>query len=277
MTDLAQVRPRGRGVPRRGSSARADFATLGGLAGGFALVAGAILMGGALTAFVDLPSIAIVVGGTLAASIAAVGAGGLLALPRAIGAALTRRRQDPLGAAYRVVALADLAKRRGVLALQAELDRPSDPTYLSAGLGCLVDGANAAEAERMMAAESHAVATQSMALIDTLRRAAEAAPAMGLVGTLVGLVQMLARLDDPSSIGPALAVALLTTLYGALLGYLVFAPLAAKLERDSGDELLVQDILRAGVTAIARGEHPRRLESLIVALLPPALRGGPIG
>ncbi|MGH8028687.1 MAG: motility protein A, partial [Arenimonas sp.] len=121
------------------------------------------------------------------------------------------------------------------------------------------------------------VADHNGKLVETLRHAAEAAPAMGLIGTLVGLVQMLGRLSDPAAIGPALAVALLTTLYGAVLANMVFAPLAAKLERDTGAELLVNDILRIGVAAIGRGEHPRRIEALIVALLPPALRGTAIG
>ncbi|MGH6718982.1 MAG: motility protein A, partial [Alphaproteobacteria bacterium] len=96
MTDLSQTRPGAR--THRSTSTRADFATLSGLVGGIALIAGAILMGGALTAFLDLPSVAIVLGGTLAVTVAGVGAGGVAALPRAMAAALARRSHDPLGA-----------------------------------------------------------------------------------------------------------------------------------------------------------------------------------
>ena len=105
-----------------------------------------------------------------------------------------------------------------------------------------------------------------------MRKAAEVAPAMGLIGTLVGLVQMLGRLDDPTSIGPAMAVALLTTLYGAILANMLFAPLATKLERNATEEALVNQIYLTGLNSILRQENPRRLELQLNTLLPPAQR-----
>lgn len=272
MTDLAQTRPRRHPPARSGAAPGADLTTLGGLVGGLALVVAAILLGGALTAFLDAPSVVIVLGGTAAVTIASVGTGGAAALPRAVASAVSRRAGDPVRTARRVVALAELAKRKGTLALQAELERPSDPPFLRAGLGYVVDGVGADETDGIMAAEAAAIADHHAAAAETLRRAAEVAPAMGLIGTLIGLVQMLGRLSDPAAIGPALAVALLTTLYGAVIATMVLAPLAAKLERDAEAELLVNDILRAGVRSIGKGEHPRRLEALIGALLPPTLR-----
>ena len=95
---------------------------------------------------------------------------------------------------------------------------------------------------------------------------------MGLIGTLVGLVQMLGGLDNPSTIGPAMAVALLTTFYGAVLAYMVFNPLAAKLERRAEHERLLGTLYLMGVTSIARKENPRRLEMALNTALPPAIR-----
>jgi len=123
-----------------------------------------------------------------------------------------------------------------------------------------------------MRTELHAIADRHNKGADILRRAAEVAPAMGLIGTLVGLVQMLGNLDDPSAIGPAMAVALLTTFYGAVLGNMVFAPLASKLERKSDEEALLNEIYLLGITSIARQESPRRLEVLLNTILPPANR-----
>jgi chemotaxis protein MotA len=105
-----------------------------------------------------------------------------------------------------------------------------------------------------------------------LRRASEVAPAMGLIGTLVGLVQMLGSLSDPSAIGPAMALALLTTFYGAVLGNVVLSPLAAKVERAAEEDALVKTLYTIGAVSIARQENPRRLEMLLNAVLPPGKR-----
>jgi chemotaxis protein MotA len=105
-----------------------------------------------------------------------------------------------------------------------------------------------------------------------LRKMAEFAPAMGLIGTLIGLVQMLSSLSDPSTIGPAMAIALLTTFYGALLANFVFLPLAAKLERNSQEEVLVNNVYLMGAASIGRQENPRRLEMLLNSVLPPSKR-----
>ena len=107
---------------------------------------------------------------------------------------------------------------------------------------------------------------------DVFRKAAEVAPAMGLIGTLVGLVRMLGSLDDPSTIGPSMAIALLTTFYGAILANMVFGPIASKLERNSSEETLLQNFYLLGAGSIGRQENPRRLEVLLNTLLPPTKR-----
>ena len=102
-----------------------------------------------------------------------------------------------------------------------------------------------------------------------MKRASEIAPAMGLIGTLVGLVQMLADLQNPDSIGPAMAVALLTTFYGAILGTIIMAPMAVKLEKNSSDEVMIKTLILTAATSISRQENPRRLEMLLNSDLPP--------
>ena len=124
----------------------------------------------------------------------------------------------------------------------------------------------------MLARESHATRDRHVRSASVLRRAADVAPAMGLIGTLVGLVQMLGNLDDPSSIGPSMAVALITTFYGAILANMVFNPLANKLERNSEIESMVNYIYAIGAASVSRQENPRRLEMFINTVLSPVQR-----
>ena len=136
----------------------------------------------------------------------------------------------------------------------------------------LLEGATGNEIEPIMQGEMRAAARRHTRTVGVLRKAAEISPAMGLIGTLIGLVQMLGNLDDPSSIGPSMAVALLTTFYGAVLANMVFMPLAGKLERNSSDEELLNSVYMVGAVSIGRQENPRRLEMLINSILPPSKR-----
>jgi len=132
-----------------------------------------------------------------------------------------------------------------------------------------VDGSEPDEVERIMQSELQATTERQTRAVGMLRKAAEISPAMGLIGTLVGLVQMLGTLEDPSTIGPSMAVALLTTFYGAILSNLVFTPLASKLERNSAEDALMNEMYVMAAASIARQENPRRLEMLLNTILPP--------
>ena len=133
----------------------------------------------------------------------------------------------------------------------------------------LLEGATSDEIEPFMQGEMQAAARRQIRTVSVLRKAAEISPAMGLIGTLVGLVQMLGNLSDPSTIGPSMAVALLTTFYGAVLANMVFTPLASKLERNSSEEALINQIHVMAATSIGRHENPRRLEMMLNTILPP--------
>ena len=249
-----------------------DLATLLGLAGAFAMLAIAVVAGGSPRAFIDLPSLLIVVGGTVAVTSISFSLGEVMRAQPIVMKAIVHKPQDPAAAARRVLALSELARIKGPLQLQDQLGSLVDEPFLHRAIGLIVDGTPTDEIERIVTAELEATAARHAKCAGILRRASEVAPAMGLIGTLVGLIQMLGSLDDPKSIGPSMAVALLTTFYGAMLANVVFVPLAAKLDRNSGQEALVNRIYALGAGSIGRQENPRRLEILLNTILPPAQR-----
>lgn len=246
--------------------------TLAGLVCGIAILAVAIGLGGSPGSFINAPSILIVIGGTVCAVIVSFSPGDVADSMKLAKNALSRPLPDVSEAAVRLLHLADIARQRGVLSLQAVLPDLADNTFLHKGLSLAVDGLSGAEVEAIMMHDLHAAAERRAIGVGVLRRAAEYAPAMGLIGTLIGLVQMLSHLDDPAAIGPSMAVALLTTFYGAVLANLVLAPLAAKLERDGSEDMLINQIFVMGTVSISRQENPRRLEILFNSVLPPSRR-----
>jgi chemotaxis protein MotA len=249
-----------------------DPATLFGLVCGFALLSAAIVLGGSPRSFINAPSILIVLGGTLSVITVSYSLAEVVNTFRVLGKTIVRNSRDPSEAAVSVLKTAEIARRQGVLALQNFLDNMTDEPFLQKGLSLVVDGAPTAEIEEVMRRDLQATLQRHAKGAGILRKAAEYAPAMGLIGTLIGLVQMLGNLDDPSAIGPSMAVALLTTFYGAVLANMVLSPLAAKLERNSEDEALLNLVYLTGAVSMGRQENPRRLEMLLNSILPPAKR-----
>ena len=247
---------------------RMDLATLFGLIAALALIAVAIVMNGSPLAFIDVPAILMVVLGTFAVTAISYTGEELREAQPSFRQAMFRTEIDPRVAARRVLTLADKARKRGMLSLQGDLHGVRDAPFLQRSLSMLVDGLQVDEIERNMTLEAHALAQGRHRAAAILRRAAEVSPAMGLIGTLVGLVQMLGNLDSPERIGPAMSVALLTTLYVALMANVVFLPLASKLERNATVEQLVSQIYTMGVASMGRQENPRRLEMLLNTVLP---------
>jgi chemotaxis protein MotA len=251
-----------------------DLAGVLGLGAGFAVILIAAVVGGAPTAFIDLPSILIVFGGTFAVTTISYSLPEIWRAQRLMLVALFSGTPDSGDAARRMLDLARLARNEGVLALERQLAQLRDAPFLRRAIGLVVDGATPEDVESVMAQEQAAIQGRHAKSASILRKAAEVAPAMGLIGTLVGLVQMLGQLDNPSAIGPAMAVALLTTFYGAVLANMVFAPLASKLDRNSAEEALVNRLYVIGASAIGRQENPTRIEMLLNTVLPPEKRLG---
>jgi chemotaxis protein MotA len=251
---------------------RAEKATLLGLLAGFGMLSAAIALGGSARSFLDLPSLLIVVGGTLAVVIVCFSWTEVLTALRVVMATITSASPDPTAAAVRAMEFAEEAHKHGPLRLEKLVEEQANPLFLRKAVALVVDGASIAELEEVLRNDLQATLHRFRRSAAVLRKAADYAPAMGLIGTLIGLVQMLGRLADPQHIGPGMAVALLTTFYGAVLANMVFSPLAAKLERNALDEELVCLVYLTGAVSISRRENPRRLELLVNSLLPPAMR-----
>ncbi len=258
--------------PIRRAPRGTDLATVLGLLCGFGLIGTAIALGGTPEAFVNIPAILIVIGGTLAVTTACVSLPEMArTLPTVMKTFITSTR-DASDAAIQALTIADVARKQGVLALQNMLGGMVTEPFLHKGIAMVVDGTPGEEVEVIMRRDLQATVQRHQKSTNVLRKMAEFSPAMGLIGTLVGLVQMLGNLEDPKTIGPAMAVALLTTFYGAVLANMVVLPLASKLERNSAEESLVSSIYLMASASIGRQENPRRLEMMLNSILPPAKR-----
>lgn len=251
---------------------RPDFSTILGIFFALALIAGAISMGSTKANFFDLPSVMIVILGTIAATSIAFTGAEMRRAAKIIGHSFFRKSWDFSVMARQLLDMAVMARKKGLLSLNAASAELSKDKILARAAQLLTDGYSPEDIERILSQEIDSLVERHRRSANILRRGAEIAPAMGLIGTLVGLVQMLAELDNPDTIGPAMALALLTTFYGAILGMVILNPLAAKLERNSNDEAMVRTLVMIGVASIARQENPRRLEIMLNSELPPNAR-----
>lgn len=249
-----------------------DFATIIGLGGGIFLVMIAIALGGSGAAFLDIPSLLIVLGGTVTVTMISFSIPEVLNTQRLILQTIFSARDDVQNIAREVIAISERARRQGEKDIERLMKSISDKPMLARGFAMILDGIPPLQVEQLLRQEVNAMVNRHNRSAGVLRRAAEVAPAMGLIGTLVGLVQLLGNLQQPESIGPAMALALLTTLYGTVLSNMVLSPLASKLERNSANEALVLNVYALGAASISRQENPRRLEMLINSILPPSKR-----
>ncbi len=249
---------------------KVDLATLVGLLSAIGMIALAIAIGQSNANFFNIPSFMIVILGTMAATSVSYTGEELKRAGSIITKSVFRRVQSPSNLAEVLLGLAVIAKKKGILALSNHEAEIKKDEFLFRATQMVVDGYKPEDIERTLSQEMNAIKDRHKRSAGITRRAAEVAPAMGLIGTLVGLVQMLADLENPETIGPAMAVALLTTFYGAILGTVIMAPLAVKLDKNSHDEALLKTLIITTCSSIARQENPRRLEMLLNAELPPA-------
>ncbi|MFT7433589.1 MAG: chemotaxis protein MotA [Alphaproteobacteria bacterium] len=246
-----------------------DIATLLGLLLGFGFVAGGI--GSNMPSFIDAPSILIVIGGTFSITTVCFSLSDIIAAQGVMLKTVLFKIPASDDEAKNMIELAQKARANGILAIQGDIDQiPND--FLKQAFGLAVDGTNPEVIEMIMKSDTAGMQERHMSGALVLKKSAEIAPAMGLVGTLIGLVIMLGSLDDPSSIGPAMAIALLTTMYGAVLANMVFNPLASKLELNSRNESQLRKIYTASVLSVVRQENPRQLELVLNTILKPSKR-----
>ncbi|MEX2213108.1 MAG: motility protein A [Phycisphaeraceae bacterium] len=251
-----------------------DIGMLFGLLGTWALVMWAIVLGGSPAAYIDVPSMILVVGGTFTIVFYCYPPNYVLRLPKAIIRAVKGAKQPIEQLITDLVRFAEIARRDGILSLENALKEIKDP-FLVRGIQMAVDGTDPEMIESILTAELDHMSERHDSFKAVIDAVGKYAPAMGMIGTLVGLVVMLQNMEDPSKIGPGMAVALLTTLYGALIANAVTGPLGDRLARRSTEEALYKTIVIKGVMSIQSGDNPRIVEQKLKTFLPPGVwKGG---
>ncbi|WP_419787877.1 motility protein A [Pseudodesulfovibrio sp.] len=246
-----------------------DIATLIGLVGAFGLVVTSIIMGGNAAGFIDIPSVVIVIGGTFAVAFVMFPMGVVIGTIKVGLKTLLFKSNDPQEIIRLITSLADTARKESLVAL--EKVNIEDP-FLKKGVMLVVDGSSEALVRSVMEIELEFMKQRHRQGQAVFKGMGAMAPAFGMIGTLIGLVNMLSNLSDPSSIGPAMAVALLTTFYGAIMANVVFLPLSTKLEERSAEDALFMQIMIEGVSSLQRGDHPTIVKEKLQAFLSPARR-----
>ena len=246
-----------------------DIATLIGLVGGFGLIITTVILGGNAAGFMDVPSVIVVVGGTFASAFIMFPLGAVIGAFKVMMKTILFKSHDAGDIVQLITGLADKARKEGIVSLE-KVDIPD--AYLKKGVLLVVDGASESLVRSVMEIELELMKQRHYQGQGVFKGMGTMAPAFGMIGTLIGLVNMLSNLSDPASIGPAMAVALLTTFYGAVLANVVFLPLAKKLEERSAEDSLFMQIMIEGVVSIQHGDHPSVVREKLQAFLSPALR-----
>ncbi len=243
-----------------------DIATIVGVILGFVVITTAIVAGGGWQMFVHLPSVAITIGGMLCATLIHFSLPQFLGIFSVIKKTIVTKIPSQSELIQRMVNYAAINRRDGALALEQEIHNVGD-LFFSKGLQMLVDGQNSEEIQELMSMEIQHLQDRHLTGKKILEFMGSAAPAFGMIGTLIGLVKMLRSLDSPESIGAGMAIALLTTFYGALAANLIFLPLAGKLGLYSKAETTAMEMIAEGIGAIARGDNPTAVREKLQVFL----------
>lgn len=248
-----------------------DFSTIVGAISAFILMYVAMTDGSSFAIFVNIPSAIIVFGGTFGTVLVHYPFGDVLSSIKIFKKAVTHKATDPRERITMLVQYAGKARKEGVLSLQSVLNEVTD-SFLEKGLQMAVDGQEPDTLKEMLDREIDYIQDRHEKGADIFVAMGTYAPALGMIGTLIGLVQMLQTMNDPSSIGPAMAVALLTTLYGAVIANILCMPIAGKLRTRSANEVLDKSLVAEGLRLILRGENPRIIEQKLHAFVSPKER-----
>ncbi len=248
-----------------------DLSTLLGIVGAFVLMLAAIMSGGSITLFIDPPSVLIVVGGTIGTTLVNYPFKQMFGAFAVLKKAFFHKETVPTDSITQLVEFSNKARKEGILSLQSVMDKIDDP-FLLKGLQMAVDGQEPESLKNILYVEIEYIQDrheQGAAIFKTM---GGFAPAMGMIGTLIGLVQMLQNMSDPSAIGPAMAVALLTTFYGAVIANIICLPVAGKLKLRSASEVLNKTLITEGMESILAGENPRIMEQKLHSFIAPKMR-----
>ena len=246
-----------------------DLATLLGFIIAMGFIIGAIVTGGSLLLFVNPPSLLIVIGGSVAVVLMQFTLGQFFGALKVGAKAFMHKAVDATDLIEQAVSLANIARKEGMMALESqEIENP----FLNKGIQLCVDGHPPELVRKMLGKDISQTIQRHETGQKMFRALGGIAPAMGMIGTLIGLVQMLANMDDPKSIGPAMAIALLTTLYGAIIANAFALPIADKLELRSAEEKTNRTLILETISGIQEGMNPRVLEEILKAFIPESQR-----
>jgi len=248
-----------------------DLATVGGLAFTYAVLLLAMATGVGIGAYIDVASVLIVFGGTIGALMIGFKMEQIKQLGGYFMIAIKPPPQDLLGLITKLIGFAVTARKEGILSLEGPL-KNEDNVFLQNGLMMAIDGQEPDVIRDMLDVEIEQMSVRHKGNFAMFDMMSNFAGAMGMIGTLIGLVAMLLNMSDPSAIGPAMAVALLTTLYGALLGNTLGGPIANILSIRNDEEVLQNNLILEGIMSIQAGDNPRNMESKLLSFLPPKQR-----
>jgi len=236
-----------------------------GIVGAVGCIVAAILMGGEMGMFVNGPSIMIVIAGSIAVVLVKFSVGDMLGSLGVALKAFKNKSQQPNEIIEQSMELATVARKEGLLGLESvEVENE----FLAKGITMVVDGSPPELVNKILSKEISLSIERNETGLSIFKALGDVAPAMGMIGTLIGLVQMMSNMSDPKSIGPAMAIALLTTLYGAVIANVFALPIADKLALRSNEERLSKSMILESISAIQEGLNPRMIEGLLNVYLP---------
>lgn len=248
-----------------------DIATLIGIFAGVLMILLTIMAGSGLGAFINFPSFMVVVGGTIAAVLVQYPLSDVLGVIGIMRNTLLTKVTEPTKLIEQIVTFAEEARRDGLLVLEQH-SKEIDDQFIKDGIQLAIDGTEPELLRDILTTELTNLEGRHKKGHGILEAFGAFAPAFGMIGTLIGLVIMLQNMSDPSSIGPSMAVALITTFYGSVLANLVFLPLAGKLKERTKEEVLIREMVLEGILAIQSGDNPRLVEQKLNTFLPPKKR-----
>ena len=246
-----------------------DIASLTGIVAGLGLILSAILMGGDFSLFVNIPGIMIVVGGTLSATLLTFPLNDVLSAFKAAVFVFSSKQDNPNDMVFTMIELCKITRKEGLVGLSKT---KSDHAFITKACMLISDGADEKIISDTLSIEIDAMKERHFIVQDVFTKMNAYAPAFGMIGTLIGLVQMLANLADPASVGPAMGVALLTTFYGAVLAFMIFGPIAGKLKSITAKEVMNLQIIFDGASAITQDANPRMVYEKLSSYIPSSQR-----
>ncbi|MDR0293669.1 MAG: motility protein A [Oscillospiraceae bacterium] len=238
------------------------------------LVIGMYWGGGDISMFADASSVTITIGGTLASVFSSYSLSDFFGLPSVMANSFKRVVFDPIGGINTIVSLANIARKEGMLALEERVNDLEDD-FLKKGIMLVVDGTDPELVKNIMEAEIGSLESRHNKGISMVDQIGALGPAYGMLGTLIGLIIMLGKMDDPSSLGSGMAAALITTFYGSIIANTIAIPISTKLKMASGSEVMYKEILLEGLLSIQAGENPRIIEEKLYSFLPRTAKEAP--